>query len=176
MATVHWSGMSGDWSTASDWSTDTVPGPSDRAVIAAAGSYTVTVTTPEDVGSVRLNDPGAILEIQPSGTLAVSGSLVVQSGTLDIQSGLYAPPNGLLAIGGTLFIRSGATLLLDGTIEGGKLIIGHGGTLIAPPVVAGYYASILQGVTVLGGLTLRVGFETHACLAMRRESSMTEAA
>ena len=24
--------------------------------------------------------------------------------------------------------------------------------------------------------TLRVGFETHACLAMRRESSMTEAA
>ena len=33
MATVHWSGMSGDWSTASDWSTGTVPGPSDRAVI-----------------------------------------------------------------------------------------------------------------------------------------------
>ena len=42
----------------------TVPGPSDKAVIAAPGSYTVTVTTPEDVGSARLNDPGAILEIQ----------------------------------------------------------------------------------------------------------------
>jgi hypothetical protein len=27
-----------------------------------------------------------------------------------------------------------------------------------------------------GPFSLRVGFETHACLAMRRESSMTEAA
>ena len=63
--TIRWIGASGDWSTASDWSTDTVPGPSDRAVIAAAGSYTVTVATSESVGSIVLNDPGAILDIHP---------------------------------------------------------------------------------------------------------------
>ena len=83
VATVHWSGVSGDWSTASDWSTDTAPGPSDKAVIAAPRSYRVTVTTPEDVGSVRLNDPGAILDIQS--TLTVSGPVVVRSGTLKMK-------------------------------------------------------------------------------------------
>ena len=71
MATIHWSGVSGDWSTASDWSTDTVPGPSDRAVIAAAGSYTVTVSTPEAVGSIlarRFPPPWDIEEPASSST------------------------------------------------------------------------------------------------------------
>ena len=65
MATNRWIGVSGDWSTPSDWSAAAVPGPFDKAVIAAAGRYTVTVTAPEFVGSVVLNDPGAILDIQP---------------------------------------------------------------------------------------------------------------
>jgi hypothetical protein len=84
--TIHWIGASGDWSTASDWSTGTVPGSSDKAVIAAHGNYIVTVSTSEAAGSVLLNDPGAILDIQ-SGTLAVSGPVVVRSGTLEIEHG-----------------------------------------------------------------------------------------
>ena len=90
--TIRWIGASGDWSTASDWSTGTVPGPSDKAVIAAPGSYTVTVSTPEAVGSVLLNDPGAILDIQSSGTLAVSGPVVVRSGTLEIVGPGFPEP------------------------------------------------------------------------------------
>ena len=110
MATVHWSGVSGDWSTASDWSTDIVPGPFDKAVIAAHGSYTVTVSTPEAVDSILLNDPGAILDIQS--TLAVSGPVNVKSGTLDV--------GGTLTDSGTLSVRSGGTLLLDGTIRAAR--------------------------------------------------------
>ena len=36
MATINWKGGNGDWNTASDWDTGTVPGPSDDAVIAAS--------------------------------------------------------------------------------------------------------------------------------------------
>jgi hypothetical protein len=161
MANLRWIGVSGDWSTSSDWSTGTVPGPSDKAVIAAPGSYTVTVTTPEDVGSARLNDPGAILEIQSQfGTLAVSGSVVVRSGTLKIE-GLGFPTldeGGILTLGGSLDIKSGGTLFLDGrTIEGGTLIVRHGGTFETNATAIDGGSSVLKNVAVLGGLTVNGG-------------------
>jgi hypothetical protein len=159
MATVHWSGVSGDWSTASDWSTDTVPGPSDKAVIAAPGSYTVTVSTSEAVGSVVLNDPGAILDIH-SGTLAVSGPMVVRSGNLEIVGPGFPDfdEGGVLKLDRTLDIKFGGTLFLDGgTIEGGTLIIHHGGTLETSATVIDEGSSVLNNVTVLGGLTLHSG-------------------
>ena len=167
MANIRWTGVSGDWSTASDWSTGTVPGPSDRAVIAAPGSYTVTVSTSESVGSLLLNDPGAILDIrssdiQPSGTLAVSGPVVVRSGTLEIEvgnSGNFGTDGPTLTNGSIASVHSGGTLLLGGTIEGGTLIIHHGGTLEVRalfPDLGG--AGNLENVTVLGGLTLNSGF------------------
>ena len=166
MATNRWIGLSGDWSNPSDWSAGAVPGPSDEAVIAAAGSYTVTVTASESVGSIVLNDPGAILDIQPSPpfqtvALDVSGSVVIQSGTLEIQGEGYHLGGGTLAIGGSLDVQSGATLFLDGgTIEGGSLIIARGGAFEANESfgsVGPVGTSTLQNVTVLGGLTLNSG-------------------
>jgi fibronectin-binding autotransporter adhesin len=139
-----------------------IPGPSDRAVIAAAGSYTVTVTTSEAVGSVVLNDPGAILDISasPPGTLrtlAVSVSAVIKSGTLEIQGDGHSLPGGVLAIGGSLKVQSGGTLFLDGgTIEGGSLIIDKGGALKVQSSFPSE-GSTLQNVAVLGGLTLNSG-------------------
>ena len=47
MANIRWTGVSGDWSTSSDWSANTVPGLSDKAVISAAGSLPPTVSTSE---------------------------------------------------------------------------------------------------------------------------------
>ena len=52
MTTVNWIGGNGDWNTAGNWSTDTVPGPQDNAVI--AGGYTVTITASISVGSIAL--------------------------------------------------------------------------------------------------------------------------
>ena len=157
--TARWIGASGDWSTASDWSTGTVPGPSDKAVIAAPGSYTVTVSASEAVGSVLLNDPGAILDIH-SGTLAVSGPMVVRSGTLEIVGPGFPDfdEGGVLTLDRTLDIKFGGTLFLDGgTIEGGTLIIHHGGTLETSATAIDEGSSVLNNVTVLGGLTLHSG-------------------
>src|SRR5579862_2527857 len=106
MTTDRWSGVLGDWSNPFDWSTGSAPDPTDEAVLAAPGSYTVTVATPDTAGSVVLNDPGATLDIQSGGTLAVGGSVVVQSGAVDIQgSGFFG--GGTLAIGGALTVQSG---------------------------------------------------------------------
>ena len=44
MATNRWIGVSGDWSTPSDWSAAAVPGPFDKAVIAASGHSATTET------------------------------------------------------------------------------------------------------------------------------------
>ena len=121
MATDRWLGSSGDWSTPLTECADAIPGPLDQAVIAAPGSYTVTVTTPEDVGSVRLNDPGAILDIQSSGTLAVSGPVVVRSGILFLDGGSID--------GGTVQTSSGATTIgPDAQMHGYGLI--HAASLI----------------------------------------------
>ena len=165
MATDRWLGSSGDWSTPANWSTDAVPGPSDEAVIAAPGSYTVTVSTSESVGSVLLNDAGAVLDIQssdiqPSGTLAVSGPVMVRSGTLKIVGPGFNTfdEGGILTLGASLDIKSGGILFLDGgTIEGGTLIVRHGGTLETSATAIDAGSSVLKNVTVLGGLTLNSG-------------------
>jgi hypothetical protein len=137
MATIHWNGVSGDWSTAYNWSTSTVPGPSDEAVITAPGSYTVTVTTPDTVGSVLLKDAAAMLEIQSFSALAVTGSVVVRSGTLKIEGTGFPDEGGILTLGGSLDIKSGGTLFLDGgTIEGGTLIVRHDGNLTTSATAA----------------------------------------
>ena len=80
-----------------DWRADAVPGPSDEAVIAAAGSYTVTVTKSQFVRSVVLNDPGAILDIKTGFELAVSGSLVIRSGTVE-TGGFFPRAHSRLAV------------------------------------------------------------------------------
>ena len=59
MATINWIGGNGNWSTAANWSTGTVPGSSDDAVIAAAGGYTVSITASTNVGSIAIDDSGA---------------------------------------------------------------------------------------------------------------------
>ncbi|MBW3671364.1 MAG: hypothetical protein KY432_06790, partial [Acidobacteria bacterium] len=45
-ATVSWTnGLGGDWHTASNWDTGTVPGATDDVVVNLPGTYTITVTT-----------------------------------------------------------------------------------------------------------------------------------
>src|ERR1700722_11008178 len=152
MANRHWVGTSGDWTNSADWTGAKAPGVADAAMIDAPGTYTVTVTGPETVGSVRSDDAGATLDITGTGTLAVSGSTVVQSGTLEID------PSGMLENGGTLTVKSGGTLNLNGTMQGGTLVVDHGGTLEASTLFFGTFPSTLENVTVLGGLTLNSGF------------------
>src|SRR5213078_3232147 len=97
MATKTWIDGTGNWNTAADWNTGTVPGPGDDAVI-PFGS--VSLTTPVTVGSISLTTSSATLGIaDPGGTDTVTGDFS-NSGTFDIDFG--ASSGSTLTIGGTL--------------------------------------------------------------------------
>jgi len=72
---------SGSWDVASNWSTDTVPGPDDDVVINEPGSPTVTVgSNAESVHSITAADP-----------LVISGG-----GEIDVAGGMTINPNSPL--------------------------------------------------------------------------------
>ena len=62
MAAISWKSgtVSGDWTTAADWSTATVPGSGDDVTIAAGtGAYTVTIDSADDgLGYRKLGNLG----------------------------------------------------------------------------------------------------------------------
>jgi hypothetical protein len=112
MATIHWIGQFGNWTTTGDWNANQVPGPSDDAVIDAASGYTVTVNTPITVNSIAVNNGSVTLFVNDPGQtvtvtagLSDSGALIVDSGngqggtTLNIGGTLSSGNFGLVQIG-----------------------------------------------------------------------------
>lgn len=107
MGLVSWlSGIFGDWNTASNWSTGSVPGSGDNAVIAAAGTYDVTLFGQGDAASLSINAAGATF--YDAGALTLSGTLALHSGTLALAYG--AMDGGTLAMDGGSFVADGGTL------------------------------------------------------------------
>lgn len=103
--------VSGSFDTAADWSTGTVPGPSDEAILNAPGStpYTVTALTSETVGLIRLARK-ATLQIA-GGVFAVELGGIMNAGTIAIGNG---------GLGATLQLAEfdiGATLTGGGTVS-----------------------------------------------------------
>ena len=96
MATKNWIDGTGDWNTASNWDTGTVPGPGDNAVIQFG---TVSLHTPVTVGSISLTTSSATLGIVDPGTDAVTGDFS-NSGTVGVDFGISSGTT--LTIGGTL--------------------------------------------------------------------------
>jgi fibronectin-binding autotransporter adhesin len=99
MAQDTWLSTSGgDFATAADWSTGTVPGASDNALFTKTGSYTVTSEANETVNSVQM--------VQGV-TLAING------GTFQMTAGSgTGTDNGLISVNG------GNTLVVGGTLAG----------------------------------------------------------
>src|SRR5579862_8961009 len=68
MSSISWkAGINGNWTDTSKWSTGTVPGAGDDAIIAFTakhiGPYTVSVTSAITVNSISLTAPTATLTI-----------------------------------------------------------------------------------------------------------------
>jgi hypothetical protein len=101
MATIKWLVGSGTWNTAAKWSPNSVPGPTDDAVVDAAGSYTVTIDAPAiDVGSITISDSSASLVANNGQTETVVGDLT-NGGSLGVDNG-GGQGGTTLSIGGTL--------------------------------------------------------------------------
>src|ERR1700722_13202497 len=100
MAVISWKNpVSGNWTVAADWSTGAVPTSADDVLIAAPGSYTVTISRngvivrpppggllaalpilspPDEAKSLTFNAPQAEL-LENSGSLDIGGALNVVS-------------------------------------------------------------------------------------------------
>ena len=120
MAIINWNGGNGNWSTAVDWSTDTVPGSSDAAVIAASGGYTVSITASISVGSIAINDTGATLADLGSGVTVSVAATLTNAGQLQLLSGAALTTTGGLTNSGSLLLDNGgsggSSLAIGGTL------------------------------------------------------------
>ena len=100
-AVVTWTGQSGDWSAAANWSTGSLPGPSDDVVIQAGPSITVTHSTGSDaVNSIVCSQvftlSGGSLSVattfQTDNSLSLSGGALVGATVQALNGGRWWLP------------------------------------------------------------------------------------
>jgi hypothetical protein len=124
MATTDWTGNSGDWGDASNWSDGVPNDPSAVADLAGTGAYTVSLADGEafTVGTLNITDPSAVFS--PLGKLTVAGAISLDAGTLTATGTIS---------GGTLKLNGGNVVYENGTFDNmtvwGPIDVGTGGTL-----------------------------------------------
>jgi hypothetical protein len=106
---TYWSGKTGDWQVAANWSDGAPTTPSSYAIIKAAGTYSVSIAHGLEyhVGSVWLNGAGATLSI--AGVLDLNTKLTASKGTLNLSGTIN---------GGTVVANGGKISLQGGTLSG----------------------------------------------------------
>src|SRR5688572_9589226 len=106
-ATVSWvNPVSGNWNTAANWSSGSVPGAADDVVISAVGTYTVTLNVNASVNSLTIGAASGTPSLANanqtltigSGTVGVNGAVNMTGGTLTVNGPLTV--NGSFTFGG----------------------------------------------------------------------------
>jgi hypothetical protein len=170
MAAISWaSGQSGDWTTAADWTGGVVPGAGDDVTIAAAGTYTVTISTADEAHSLTLDDAKAT--VSDTGTLTLGTKLTLTAGTFALDSAGMIVGGTLSATGGVFAWDGGALagVTYDGTLNlsvanaslivtGGFTATGAGGVGAGTINVTGNAATLrVAGGETLDNATLNIG-------------------
>jgi hypothetical protein len=152
-ATISWvNPAGGDWDSASNWSTDAVPGAGDDVVINAlnAGSTVTHSTAVSDAVNSLSSQVPLVLS---SGSLSIANTSTINN-ALTVEAGALQGP-GDVTVTGHLIV-SGGTLSGGGslTAAGGAALSGaalSGYTLVIPP---GQSASLDQVTSVVNGSVL----------------------
>jgi hypothetical protein len=147
MAIVHWTnGNGGDWNTDTNWDTQQAPGSNDDVFIDAAGSYTVTVSSPGSANSLTIAS-GETVEIQSALTvvngLSNAGTVQIDDATtLSLGGSVTNSVTGItlnstgdatdLVIAGTVTLQgSGNVTLFDaGTFNRNRIFSNTGGSVL----------------------------------------------
>jgi hypothetical protein len=84
LAAIKWgSGISGNWSVGSNWSTGTVPASSDDVTIDAAGSYTINVNGGFHVSTLVYDAATATINIPTGDVLVADNGATITGGEID---------------------------------------------------------------------------------------------
>jgi hypothetical protein len=107
-AIVAWTGGSGDWGDASHWSSGTVPGPDDNAIIGTAnGDITVTISS----GTNQIESLVCQVPLQLSGGILGIGATLQASQPIKLTGGTI--------VGGSIVLTNAAELAVNyGTLDG----------------------------------------------------------
>ncbi|MBL8821320.1 MAG: hypothetical protein JNJ77_01940, partial [Planctomycetia bacterium] len=135
-AIITWIGGSGNWNTATNWNTGTIPANGDDVIIPDLGAIGEDLTITYSSGSVSLNSISTAEKLQVSGS-TLTTNIISGTGTLTISSGT-ATINGTSSIsnvslsGGTL--TGSGTLTVQGALNwtNGGIMSGTGTTVVAP--------------------------------------------
>jgi uncharacterized repeat protein (TIGR01451 family) len=133
---VHWIAGNGAWETGANWSTGFLPSSGDNAIIDAAGTYTVTLTSGQSVKSLTLGNgiSGQQTLTMASGPLTIAGaSSVTSTGKLSLSNTIQGAGtltnNGIIDWNSGSFANAGVTNATSGmamniTTGGAKSLIG----------------------------------------------------
>ena len=126
MAAIFWNtGVSGNWSQKSNWSSGTVPGATDDVTIDAAGAYTVNANVVAGVNTFVFNASAATINLPSGDELQVTHGATITGGTID-GPGRFIPegvsqilvgPSLTLGGGLSFEIFSGSSLSLSAPIN-----------------------------------------------------------
>ena len=164
VVTYDWTGASGDWQTATNWSSDVVPGTSANATIANTGSNTVTIGSTEtvSVAGLTLSNGDTLLV---DGTFASAPGIDVSGATVSVGStGTVSGTFGVLgATSGTATVVNAGHVTASAT--GVKLQGGGAVSNQSSGVISGYYgvwatnaaAAIVNAGSILGTTTANSG-------------------
>ena len=122
MTAISWKNpVNGDWSNASDWSTNTVPTSADTVTISASGPYIVTISSADRANSLTFNASSAAL-FENTGSLTMAGALTVNSGFVSLNEantiGSVTLAGGMLAIGNGSALGAGTVSMSGGELLG----------------------------------------------------------
>jgi filamentous hemagglutinin family protein len=159
----YWTGGTGFWGTAGNWSLNHTPFAAEQVYITQGGSNTVTISSgAQYAGGVSLSANntlhlvGGSLTIDGSKTTSLAGTVTVNSGTTLAQTGGTATIAGGVDVRGLMDLTGGSAYTVQ---SGGKLRIGDG----ANNGVLNLSGS--STVDVLSGATLTIsGNSTHAAV------------
>ena len=141
-------GGSGDWDTPGDWNPLRLPTASSLAFIGGTTTETITVSNPEAVASLILDNPTASLDIggAAGAKLTVSDTLAIEEGTLGVGAlgtldaahiRIAAPKGSKTPATGVLWFPGSGTI--NATVE-------NNGTINIASVVAGSIVDFEQEV------------------------------
>ena len=161
MAAISWkTGQSGGWGTAADWTGNParVPGSGDAVTIAAAGNYTITISSAEAANSLVLNAAGA--ELLDTASLTIGTSFTETAGFVVLEAGSITGGKMSIAAGASLASAGAssmsAALTSNGEIDvsSGTLILSQGGSIAGTLDGSGTLALSSGTFVAAGGATL----------------------
>jgi fibronectin-binding autotransporter adhesin len=133
---LEWIATSGgNWAQGSNWSGGVAPTAVDDATVDLTGSYGITVSGADTVNSLLVTDPGATISISANGALAVTGTLNLNAGSLNLMGTLS---------GGTIVSNGGTIVLTGGTLSG----VTYDGTMNLSSTSS--YVYVTNGLTLAG--------------------------